>query len=111
MSGPIETRLAELGVSLPDAPAPAANYVPFVVWFNFLAGFAYLGGAAGLFLRAWWAGWLALGLVGATLAVYAAFGIHVLTGGAYEMRTVVAMAVRTAFWVAMAAVAAAVSRR
>ncbi|WP_299408358.1 RidA family protein [uncultured Roseobacter sp.] len=24
------SRLAELGVSLPDAPAPAANYVPFV---------------------------------------------------------------------------------
>lgn len=28
---PIETRLADLGVVLPDAPAPAANYVPFVV--------------------------------------------------------------------------------
>ncbi|HHB80130.1 MAG TPA: RidA family protein [Aliiroseovarius sp.] len=26
----IETRLAELGVTLPDAAAPAANYVPFV---------------------------------------------------------------------------------
>jgi enamine deaminase RidA (YjgF/YER057c/UK114 family) len=26
----IETRLAELGVTLPQAPAPAANYVPFV---------------------------------------------------------------------------------
>lgn len=25
-----EQRLAELGVTLPDAPAPAANYVPFV---------------------------------------------------------------------------------
>ncbi|MEM6340333.1 MAG: RidA family protein [Pseudomonadota bacterium] len=26
----IESRLAELGVTLPDAPAPAANYVPHV---------------------------------------------------------------------------------
>ena len=30
MSGPIETRLAALGVTLPAAPAPAANYVPYV---------------------------------------------------------------------------------
>lgn len=27
----IEAKLAELGVVLPDAPAPAANYAPFVV--------------------------------------------------------------------------------
>lgn len=27
----VETNLAALGLSLPDAPAPAANYVPFVV--------------------------------------------------------------------------------
>jgi enamine deaminase RidA (YjgF/YER057c/UK114 family) len=30
MSGKTEARLAELGVTLPDAPAPAANYVPTV---------------------------------------------------------------------------------
>ena len=30
MTGTIEARLAELGVTLPDAPAPAANYVPYV---------------------------------------------------------------------------------
>ncbi|MEN8934858.1 MAG: DUF885 family protein, partial [Planktotalea arctica] len=30
MSGIFEAKLAELGVTLPSAPAPAANYVPFV---------------------------------------------------------------------------------
>ncbi|MCB2114851.1 MAG: RidA family protein [Rhodobacteraceae bacterium] len=30
MAGKIDARLAELGITLPDAPAPAANYVPFV---------------------------------------------------------------------------------
>jgi enamine deaminase RidA (YjgF/YER057c/UK114 family) len=30
MPDTIETRLASLGISLPEAPAPAANYVPFV---------------------------------------------------------------------------------
>jgi enamine deaminase RidA (YjgF/YER057c/UK114 family) len=31
MSATVESRLAELGLSLPDAPAPAANYVPYVI--------------------------------------------------------------------------------
>ncbi len=31
MAGAIERRLAELGIELPQASAPAANYVPFVV--------------------------------------------------------------------------------
>lgn len=30
MTGTIDAKLADLGLTLPDAPAPAANYVPFV---------------------------------------------------------------------------------
>ncbi len=30
MTSKIDTRLSELGIALPDAQAPAANYVPFV---------------------------------------------------------------------------------
>ena len=31
MPGKIEARLAELGIELPEAAAPAANYVPYVL--------------------------------------------------------------------------------
>lgn len=31
MSGTFEQKLAEMGITLPEAPAPAANYVPFVI--------------------------------------------------------------------------------
>ncbi|MDP6342829.1 MAG: RidA family protein [Alphaproteobacteria bacterium] len=31
MSGEVEARLRAAGIELPDAPAPAANYVPYVI--------------------------------------------------------------------------------
>lgn len=31
MTSAIESKLADMGITLPDAPAPLANYVPFVV--------------------------------------------------------------------------------
>lgn len=36
MASKIEAKLKELGLSLPDAPAPAANYVPYVISGNTL---------------------------------------------------------------------------
>lgn len=36
MTNPIEARLDELGLSLPEAAAPAANYVPYVLSGNIL---------------------------------------------------------------------------
>lgn len=36
MTGTIEARLAELGITLPEAPNPVANYVPYAVSGNLL---------------------------------------------------------------------------
>ncbi|MBN8765694.1 MAG: hypothetical protein ABT22_06345 [Thiobacillus sp. SCN 64-317] len=87
------------------ARAAAGNYVPFVLWFNFLAGFAYVAAGTGLWLRRRWAIGLAAAIALATAIVFAAFGMHVASGGAYESRTVIAMSVRTLVWGAIAVIA------
>ena len=81
----------------------AGHYVPFVLWFNFLAGFAYLLAGAGLFMRKRWAAWLSIVIAATTIIVFALFGLHILNEGMYEVRTVVAMSVRTVVWVFIAA--------
>jgi len=87
------------------ARAAAGNYVPFVLWFNFMAGFAYVIAGAGLWMRQRWAAWLAVAIVAATALAFAAFGAHVVSGGAYEQRTLIAMSLRTLVWAAIAAIA------
>lgn len=87
------------------ARAEAGAYVPFVLWFNFVAGFAYVAAGAGLWLGRAWSAWLSVTLAGLTALTYAAFGVHVALGGAFEGRTVVAMAVRTALWTLIAVLA------
>ena len=83
----------------------AGNYVPFVLWFNFVAGFAYVTAGAGLWMQRLWAAWLAIAIAAVTAFMFAAFGAHVYFGGAYEQRTVIAMSLRTLVWVAIAAMA------
>lgn len=81
-----------------EARAAMGAAVGFVLWFNFSAGFAYVLAGLGLWRRRSWAAWLALALAAGTALVAAAFALHVARGGAYEMRTVGALALRLAFW-------------
>ncbi|MFA5627220.1 MAG: hypothetical protein WC965_07075 [Thiohalomonadaceae bacterium] len=63
------------------ARTAAGNYVPFVLWFNFLAGFAYVIAGIGLWMRQRWAVWLAISIALATALIFMSFGIHISTGG------------------------------
>ena len=81
-----------------SARQTAGNFVPYVVWFNFLSGFFYIAAGIGLWLQKRWAVTLSIALVISISITYIVFGIHVLNGGPYEMRTVYAMALRTLVW-------------
>ena len=94
-----------------EAHQAAGNYVPFVLWFNFLAGFAYIAAGLGLWFGKTWATSLAIAIALSTLLVFAAFGIHVLMGGSYEMRTVMAMSLRSTVWITIAAISYFTGRR
>jgi hypothetical protein len=88
-----------------EARAAVGNAVPFVLWFNFMAGFAYIAAGIALFLRRRAAVVLSLGILAATVLVFLAFGIHVMLGNAYEMRTVGAMILRISVWAVLSVVA------
>ncbi len=90
----------------PAAAAAAGNAVPFVLWFNFLSGFVYVLAGIGIAMGRRWAVLLSFGLAATIAAVFALFGMYVLQGAPFEMRTVGAMSLRLAVWVAIAAVAA-----
>lgn len=89
----------------PGALAAAGHYVPFVVWFNTFAGLAYVAVAVGLWRRERWVTPAAGLVAAATVLVSAAFAFHIAAGGAYELRTVGAMALRSAIWIAVATLA------
>ena len=81
-----------------SARQAAGHFVPFVVWFNFLSGFFYIAAGIGLWIQKRWAVFLSIALLIGVVITYVFFGIHILNGGPYEMRTVYAMALRTFVW-------------
>jgi len=92
-------------IFLSEPARAAGNVVPFIVWFNFLAGFAYIIAGIGLFQ---WRRWgINLAMIIAMLTLLASFGLalHILQGGAFEMRTVIAMAFRFFLWAVIALLA------
>ena len=88
-----------------EARAALGNVVPFVLWFNFLAGFVYVVAGAGLLARKQWGVYVAMFLAIATVLVFVAFGVHAMGGGAFEARTVGALTLRSVFWVVVAMLA------
>lgn len=85
--------------------------VPYVLWFNFLAGFAYVLAGIGLWLGSRWAPMLALAVALATAGVFLAFLLHVWRGGPWMGRTMGAMGLRTGVWAVIAAIALRHRRR
>lgn len=79
----------------------AGNYVPFVLWFNFLAGFAYVIAGVGIWGRRQWSMWLSAAIALATSMVFVVFGMYVLAGGVFEQRTVIAMSLRSGIWISI----------
>jgi len=84
-----------------ESRADFGNAVPFVLWFNFLAGFFYIVAGAGLLLYRRWAVYTSLFVAVSTILVFVPFGVHVIGGGAFERRTIGALTIRSIFWIAV----------
>lgn len=80
----------------------AGNYVGFVLWFNFIAGFAYVIAGIGLAFSWTWAVNLSIFIAASTIIVFLALIAHIVFGGAWEIRTLAAMILRSAVWVVIA---------
>lgn len=85
-----------------EARDAAGNYIPFVLWFNFIAGFAYIVSGVGIWGERRWGATLAAIIAVATVITFIALGVHVYLGGDYEQRTVMAMTLRTLVWLTIA---------
>jgi hypothetical protein len=75
--------------------AREGNYVPVVVWANFIATILYVGAAVGLVTHKRWSRTVLLTAVLVLFAAGIAFGWHILSGGIHEQKTIGALIFRT----------------
>jgi len=94
-----------VALGLTEARAAAGQVVEFVVWFNFLAGGAYVLAGYGMWHGRFWAYRLSGFIALSTAAVLCLFLWHVWSGGAHEGRTTAALAFRTAIWIVLTRIA------
>lgn len=84
-----------------QARTVAGNYVPFVLWANFIGGFLYVTSGLLMLMNSVQALWLSVAIAALTVAVLIALSIHIAVGGAYETRTLAAMVFRSVIWAAI----------
>ena len=78
------------------------NYVPFIVWANFICSILYLIAAYGLIkLKKWATSLLAVSVV-VLIAAFIGLKVHISNGGIYELKTVNAMLFRIALTILFA---------
>jgi hypothetical protein len=77
----------------------SGNFVPFVVWSNFLMGFAYISAGIGIWLNKNWTKSLTISIVSITVLTFIVFGVHILMDGIFELKTVKVMTFRSLFWI------------
>ena len=71
-----------------DIREKEGNYVPLVVWANFISSILYLVAAYGLFKMKKWSFWLLVVTVFILVAAFTGLKIHINNGGLYEAKTV-----------------------
>ena len=70
------------------------DYVPFIVWTNFIAGFLYLISAYGFLKAKKWTFWVLIGTAIFLVTALIILGLYIDAGGIFELKTVGAMGFR-----------------
>jgi len=74
--------------------AKEGNYVPFIVWTNFVCGILYIITVYGFVKRTKWTFWLLAAALGILILAFIGLQFHINNGGIYEVKTVKAMIFR-----------------